>query len=374
VLLIGAALLTRSLLSVQNVATGLDRDHLLIVDVDANARGYTGDRLVALTRDLSEQLQRLNGVTAVSFSENGIFSGTESGYNLSVPGFTARVAGDSNASFDNVGPGYVKATGARLLRGRDFLVSDDPGSAPVVMVNETFARFYFGAQDPIGRNIRVGDSTNAQIIGVIGDLKDHELVGEPVRRFYASYTQLPLGEPAALRFIVRTSGDPASLVTPVGKAIVAHDPQLPLRGIDPLSTTMRQSIREERLLTRLAAGFGAMALLLAAIGLYGVMTYAISRRTSEIGLRVALGAQRGAVVGMVLGDAFRLVLIGTAVGVPLALVATKLLKSQLHGIKPADPVSIAISLLVLGASGVFAALLPALRASRVAPIEALREE
>jgi putative ABC transport system permease protein len=374
VLLIGAALLTRSLLSVQHVATGLDRDHLLIVDVDANSRGYTGDRLVALTRDLSERFQRLNGVAAVSFSENGIFSGTESATNLGVPGFTARVAADSEASYDYAGPGYVKATGAQLLRGRDFLASDDAASAPVVMVNETFARFYFAAENPVGRNIRMGDSTNAQIIGVVADLKDHDLVAAPVRRFYGSYIQHPFGDAGTLRFIVRASGDPASLVTPVRKAIVAHDPQLPIRGIDPLAITMRQSIREERLLTRLAAGFGTVALLLAAIGLYGVMTYAITRRTSEIGLRAALGAQRGTVVQMVLGDALRLVLVGTAIGVPLALVATKLLKTQLHGIKPADPVSIAISLLVLGASGVFAALLPALRASRVAPIEALREE
>jgi predicted permease len=374
VLLIGAALLVRSLDHVQGRDTGLDRDHLLIVDVDATSRGYRAERLAGVARDLGARLSRLPGVTAVSFSENGIFSGTESASNLGIPGFTARAALDSIAAYDQIGPEYVRATGARLLGGRDFTFTDTDRSAGVVLVNDAFARFYFGSASPVGRNIRVSDSTFVQVVGVVADIRDHELIAAPARRYYVPYLQHPFGDPGGLRFIVRTGGDPAALQVPVRKTIVDFDPQLPIDGVDPLARLMRDSIREERLLARLAAGFGALALVLAAIGLYGVMTYAVARRTGEIGLRVALGAQRPVVVGMVVGDALRLVAVGVAAGVPLTCAATRFLRTQLHGIGPADPAAISVALLVLLSSAVAAAFLPALKASRVAPAVALREE
>jgi ABC-type antimicrobial peptide transport system permease subunit len=180
--------------------------------------------------------------------------------------------------------------------------------------------------------------------------------------------------PANLRLEIRASGNPADLTIAVRREALAVDPELMIDRMDALSFLMRQSIREQRLLARLATGFGVMALLLAAIGLYGVMTYAIARRTGEIGLRVALGAQRSSVVGMVLSDALRLVLLGIVVGVPLAFGAARLLGNELHGVEATDPASIVIALLVLAGSGVVAALVPALRASRVAPLVALRQE
>jgi len=269
----------------------------------------------------------------------------------------------------------VRATGARLLQGRDLLESDVAGALPVVLVNESFARFYFGhAEQAVGTTIRVGDSTTAQIVGVIADIKDHDLTGEVERRYYTAFQQHITGEPGETRFIVRTTGDPASVSAAVRRTLLASDAQLPISGIAPLTELMRSSIRSERLLARLATGFGVLALLLAAIGLYGVMTYAITRRTSEIGLRVALGARRGAVVGMVLGDALRLVVVGIVVGIPLALGAMQLIRTQLHNVEAADPTALIVAVVVLGASGVAAALLPSLRASRVAPLVALRED
>jgi predicted permease len=375
VLLVGAALLVRSLRGVESAPTGLDRDHLLIVDVDASAGGNTGERLYPYARELRDRVQAVPGVVAVSYSENGIFSGTESASNIGVPNFTARQPEDSVTRYDAVGPNYARAAGARILNGRDILESDIAGGLSVILVNETFARFYFGSVDrAAGATIRIGDSTNALIAGVIGDTKDHELTTEVERRYYYAYQQHPFEEPGQLRLIIRASGDPALLVTPVRRALRAYDAQLPIDAIDPLSVLMRASVRQERLLARLASGFGMVALLLAAIGLYGVLTYAIGRRTSEIGLRVALGARRGTVIGMVLGDALRLVIVGVLLGIPLALGVMQLIRTQLHDVKPTDPIALIVAVGVLGASALAAALIPSLRASRVAPLVALRED
>ena len=374
VLLVGAALLVRSLQRVQDAEVGLDRDHLLIVGVDAAARGYRGDRLSALSLELTERLTRIPGVAAVSFSENGIFSGTESMTTLAVPGFTMRSPDDSMAYYDQAGPGYVHAIGGRLLEGRDLTAQDVRGAPRVMLVNETFARFYFGGESAIGRTVTIDDTIAFQIVGVLADTRDHDLTAAPVRRVYLSYLQRATEEPGTLNYEVRTAGDPAAVIAQVRREVRAQDASLSIYDIHPLTELMRQSIREQRMLARLAAGFGALALLLAAVGLYGVMTYAINRRTSEIGLRVALGAQRADVIAMVLRDALRLVAAGALVGVPLALAAARLLRSQLHGVGTTDPIAIGLALAVLAGSAVAAAWLPALRASRLDPLVALRAE
>jgi ABC-type antimicrobial peptide transport system permease subunit len=183
-----------------------------------------------------------------------------------------------------------------------------------------------------------------------------------------------LGWPGSLRFEVRASGDPAALVQSVRKVIVGFDSELPIDGIDPLRTLMRQSILQQRLVAQLATSFGILALLLAGIGLYGVMTYAVTRRTAEIGLRVALGAQQAAVVRMVVFEALRLVALGVIVGLPLALLGVRLMVTQLHGIAAVDLPSIAAAVLVLTTSAVVAVLIPATRAANVSPIAALRSE
>jgi predicted permease len=375
VLLVGAALLVQSLRGIENTHTGLDRDHLVIVDVDGSSRGHAGERVFSFAREMTDVLARVPGVRAVSYSENGIFSGTESASNVGVPNFTANEAADSIARYDAVGAGYVSATGARLLQGRDFTLSDAAGSNTVILVNESFARFYFGQPErAVGTTIRVGDSTMAQIVGVIGDVKDHDLTGVVHRRYYTAFQQSPYETPSYNRFIVRTAGDASAAEGALRRAVVAYDPQLPIVGVDALSELMRSSVRSERLLARLATGFGILALFLAAIGLYGVMTYAIGRRTGEIGLRVALGARKSALIRMVLGEALRLVLVGVIVGIPLALGAMQLIRSQLHDVEPTDPTAIVSAVAVLALSATVAALLPSLRASRVAPLVALRED
>jgi predicted permease len=374
VLLVGAGLLVRSLQNVQRADTGVDRDRLLVVDLDVIAGGYAGDRLIALTTSLAERLRALPGVAAISYSENGLFLGTEAARAVGIPGFEARERSDTVAYNDQVGPGFAGAIGARLLRGRDFTDQDRLGAPRVILVNESFSRFYFGDESPVGMAIRVSDSTWAEVVGVIADVKDRSLTDPSRRRLYAATLQRPFGDAGALRYLIRTTGDPGALIPAVRQAVTAHDPDLPIADVTPLARLMRQSIREERLMARLASVFGGVALLLAGIGLYGVISYAVTRRANEIGLRVALGAQRGSVIRMVLRDAMLLVGIGIGFGVPLTLAASRVIRSQLHGVEATDPVTFGAALLVLAAGAVVAALLPAVRASRVEPVVALRSD
>ncbi len=377
VLLMGATMLVRSLRNLQATDVGVDRDHLVIVDVDVTSRDYHGAQLASLVRTMSTRLGAIHGVRAVTYSENGIFSGTDNGTSLQIPGFVARTPEDTTINYDEVGAGFASAVGARIVAGRDLATTDEDRPTRVAVVNQTLANFYFPGQSAIGKYLRFGDSVAVEIVGVMTDTRDHEVSAKPERRAYFPFVHAAdsiFGEPGSLRFIVRTEGDPSALVQTIRQTVVAVDPQLPIDGVDPLVSLLRTTMSEERLVARLATGFGVLALLLAAIGLYGVMTYAITRRTGEIGLRVALGAQRGDVLRMVFGESLRLVGVGVVIGLPLAIAVTRLLRNQLHEVSPADPISIAVAIGVLAISAIVAVALPALRASRVSPIVALRSE
>ena len=368
-LLAGAALLVRSLRSLEDRPTGLDREHLLIVDLDVGSRGYTPARRNQVVEELASRLAQIPGVVAASYSENGVFSGTESETYLSVPGYVARSSNDTSVRYDQVGPHYAQAIGAKLLQGRDLTAQDDEH---VAFVNESFARKFFSDGSAVGRWF-TKDTTPMRIVGVIGDVVDHDLRDESRARFYESYLH-PDGSPAGARFELRTRGEPARIAPEVRRIVASVDAQLPIDDISPLTVLMRNSVREERLLAKIASGFGLAALLLAALGLYGVMTYAVTRRTGEIGLRVALGAQRSGVVSLVVRDALLVVVVGFAIGLPVALAGLRYLGSQLYGVGSTDPLSLGAALGVLLVSALLAVLLPALRASRVSPIVALRDE
>ena len=378
VLLMGATMLVRSLRNLQTVDVGLDRDHLVIVDVDINSRGYEGQQLTSLVRTMRDRIGALPGVAAVTWSENGIFSGTESGTSVQIPGFNVKSPDDTLIAYDQVGAGYARTVGAHLTAGRDLGPEDEDRLPRTAIVNQSLASFYFPGKQAVGQYLRFNDTVAVQIVGVVADTRDHELAAKPERRAYFPYVHARdtanLGAPGSLRVIVRTAGDPTTMVQTIRRTVASIDPQLPIDGVDPLVSRMRETISEERLVAQLASAFGTLALLLAAIGLYGVMTYAITRRTGEIGLRVALGAQRADVVRMVLFEALKLVGVGLVTGLPLALLSTRLLKTQLHDVATTDPLSIALAVGVLTTSAVLAVLLPAMRASRVSPIVALRYE
>ena len=379
VLLVGAGMLGHSLRNLEEQDVGVDRDHLVILDVDVTTPGYRNARLASLAHALRDRIASVPGVSAVTYSENGLFSGTDNGTTIEIPGFVAHEVGDTLVGYDNVGPGYAHVVGARIIEGRDILPIDEGGPARVALVNQSFAKFYFPGRPAIGKFIHVNDSIAVRIVGVIGDIRDQDMSGEIERRMYTPFAHtdtLPgqIFQPGTMRLEIKAAGDPLSIVQPVRRAVLDVDPRLAIDGIDPLVTLMSESIVQQRILTQLAAGYGVLALLLAAIGLYGVMTYAISRRTSEIGLRVALGADRGRIARMVIRDALHLVATGLVIGIPLALATTRTLEAQLHGVSAGDPYAFGLAIVVLTAAAMLAALLPALRAANVSPIVALRAD
>jgi predicted permease len=370
-LLVATSLLARSVHRLEASDTGLARRELLIASVDAARTGYQGDTLAALLRELLARARAVPGVAAASFSENGLFAGTESSTTLQVDGFTPNIATDTLVNYDRVGPDYFHAIGARLLRGRDVQASDDERAPKIAVVNETMARFYFPDGDAIGRYVHV-DGLAYRIVGVAADVQDHGLRDEPVRRLYLPAFQVP-EQFSGFSLELRTR-DPAALVTATQRMVRETNAALVAYQVAPLDELMRDSIRQDLLVARMVSAFGVLALALAALGLYGVMTYTAMRRTSEFGLRLALGAQAGDVGRMVLGDALRLVAGGAVVGLPLAIAATRLLRSQLFEVAPFDPLSIAVALGVLLLVALLAGWLPARRATRVAPLAALRTE
>jgi predicted permease len=381
VLLAGAWMTTRSVRAALSTNLGFDRDHLIAVDIDVVRRRLSVERVGAYAEAVRERVASVPGVAAVSYSENGLFTGTEWTSTIQVAGFTPRDDEDLRAANDYVGPGYARAIGARLVAGRDIEPHDRALPMPVAMVNEAFARFYFPNRNPIGQVIRMDDdlSTAIQIVGVIADLRSRSVdapQGRYARRMYFLFVRQsePTNVPGHLRVFVRAKGEPAALVKSVRGAVAAIDPAVSIDEIQPLVNRVRSSIREERLVARIATALGALALVLAAIGLYGVTSYSIARRTSEIGIRVALGARTTDVARLVFGGALVPVLIGAVVGVPLAMAAMKLLRSHLPNIVPTDPLSVVGAIAVLVATSVIASAAPARRALRIDPVTALRDE
>jgi putative ABC transport system permease protein len=376
VLLMGAGLLVSSLRQLETVAVGMDRDHILMITVSSGERGYSAASINQITANLQRRFAQLPGVVAASYSSNGVFSGSESRTNVAVPNWVGKNDDDSAAYTDQIGPQYVAALGGRLISGRDMAPQDvRPGALHVMLVNQSFSRFYFGDKPALGQIVRLDDTIPTTVVGVVADVRDHALDAAPERRFYTPYSadaSVPVGG-FELNFEIRTSGDPALLVVPAQHAVTAEDPALHFDDVLPLKVSMSRSVAEQRMLARVASGFGMLALFLSAIGLYGVMTYAVTRRTGELGLRIALGAEPRRLIAMVVGDAFRLVLAGIVIGAPLAFFASRLLRSQMQQAR-ADWRAVVGALAVLTVSALIAALIPALRAAKVPPLAALHHQ
>jgi predicted permease len=369
-LLISTGLLVRSMRRILTTDLGLSRDRLVLMNVRASRGGYSGARAGVLLRELMDRVGAVPGVVAVSYSWNGIFSGGRSQDRVTIPGFVPPADSETHVSEDYVGPGYFHALGARVVRGRDLDARDDAAGAKVVVINETAARQYFPGQDPLGRTIVQG-GVPFTIVGVVRDIEEQDVRGKATRWVYYSMHQREV--PGHFFLEVRVAGDPSRLVSSLRTTLLAVDPHVPF-SIHPLNDLVRATVAQNVLVTQVTAVFGMLALLLAALGLYGVTTYATSRRTAELGLRLALGAHPGWLLRMVIREGAALAGLGVLVGVPAGLAASRLLRTQLFGVGPFDLPSLAAAVVVLLVTALVAAYLPARRAAATDPLVALRAE
>jgi predicted permease len=378
VLMVLAGLFIRTLRNLEGVDVGYSRGGLMLAEIDSTAGGYQDAQVNQLTRNIIERLEQIPGVQSASVSENGLFSGTYSGNDVQVEGFTATKLADLLNSSDRVGPNYFQVVGTPVLAGRGIGPEDTETSPKVAVINEKMAHFYFSKTNPIGRHIFNGDGKDRvalTIVGVVRDVKQQNLRGATPRRFYTAYLQHRDADPIdAINFEIRTRPGAGNITEAVRRTIKAVNPGLPILSINSADDLIGDELTQERMIAKLSGFFGALALTLAAIGLYGVMSYITARRTTEIGIRFALGAPRSNVMGMVLKDTLRLVAAGLAIGMIASAFVAKLFASGLFGLSAFDPVTSISAACVITIAAAIAAYLPAWRASRVDPMVALRHE
>jgi len=375
-LLIGAGLLVRTLDNLQRVDVGFPKEKLLMVRVDVATAGYAEPRRQAIFERLHERVLATPGVQSASYSPHGLFLGGDSGDDVEVEGYTPRGDDDRGSRYAHVGPGYFSTLGIPVKLGRPISERDRATSPKICAINEAFAKKFFAGRDPIGRHVTqvFGNQRNTfEIVGVVANSRRGDLRGEIEHRYYVPVAQ-PIDVPETATFAVRTVGDPAAAIPALRRAILAEDPNLPITAARPVTELIEERTVQDRLLARLSLAFGAVALLLAAIGLYGVLSFGVARRTSEIGIRKALGAREGTVILMILRETSWPLVGGVAVGAPLAFVSLRWIESRLFGLSPSDPAAFGAAALLLGLVGLAAAWIPARRASRVDPLVAIRHE
>ncbi len=372
-----AGLFLRTIWNLQAVGLGYPKERLLLTTVDGVQAGYKGPQLSNLWRDLNARLQALPGVQAVSYSMNGLFSGSEADDEIAVEGFAPQNEDEKTSRFDMVGPGYFSTLGVPLLRGREFALPDGPSAPHVAVINEAFARQFFAGRNPIGRHIiqDPGNQKNVmEVVGVAKNVRDHALRGEVPPRFYVPGDQGIGGPNEWATFEIRTAGDPKYMLDAVRKTIISADAKLYPTKEHVLVESLESSMSQPRMIARLCAVFGSVGLLLAAGGLYGVLSYGIARRTNEIGIRMALGAAPGRVIGMVLRETGMMLGIGAVLGIVLTIACARLIAGRLYGLSTLDPLTILSAVGLFAIVAAIAAFVPAARAARVNPIAALRHE
>jgi predicted permease len=376
--LFAAGLLVRSLQKIMTQDFGYDRERLVVARLDPTAGGYDKDKMKLLAQQLNTRLAGAPGVLAVTYSENGLFSGTESDDAIIVPGFNAAKIEDRVSAEDYVGADYFGIVGIPILEGRGIEAQDTATSTRVAVVNQAFVKHFFRGEDPIGRQFRIDDQNWLDkpftIIGISHNAKDHGsgLREEVKPRFYEAFQQTP--EPSQVALEVEVKGPADAAIANIKSQIQSVDPHLPISFIRALDSLVKASAADQIALAKLSAFFAGLALLLACIGLYGIMSYSVAARTREIGVRMALGARRLDVLQLVLREGMILVGLGLAVGVPLSLGSSRLLSSMLYGLKSTDPVSLVGVMAILALVAMVAGYIPARRATKVDPMIALRYE
>ena len=370
VLLVGAGLLVRTIRNLNTADLGMRTTGLLVFGVTPPA-SVTGDAAFKeFYESLSAKLRTLGGVEAVTFMSNRIGSGWSNNDTAKVDGQPALKGQSAPVRWNSVGSQYFHVLGVPMLLGRDFSDADDAAAPPVVIVNETFAKRYLAGQNPLGHRVAL-DKRDFTIVGVAADSRYTSVRETPIPMAYYPYRQL---RPEPLHVEVRTTGEPMALVPAIQRVVQTYGPDIPL--VKPMTQERQfgETFSNERLFSGLATFFGLMAALLVATGLYGTLTYRISRRTSEIGVRIALGAGRGQVLWMIVRESLIVAVVGIAMGVPLAIMGSRWLASTLFGLTPGDPLSFGIALAAVTLVTIGASLAPARRAATLDPMRALRSE
>jgi predicted permease len=388
-LLIGAGLFLRSLKNLSNRGTGFPAERLVGFNIDPSLNGYTPQQLNGFYQQLTDSLGAIPGVKSVAVASMRIMENNEWDSGLTAEGYSPTKADDHPQAYMNqIGPGYFATLGVPIVAGRDFRLTDnhvikradatdDFDTTPTtVIINEKFAQRFFAGHNPVGMHLGFGTDpgthTDMEIIGVVKDIKYTNLRDEIPIQAYVPYMNSPyLG---GMTIYVRTAGEANQLMSSVRARMRELDANVPIYKMRTMEEQISNSLATERMIASLSTVFGFVATVLAIIGLYGVMSYSVAQRTREIGIRMALGAEQGKVIGMVMREVVTLIAIGIGVGVPAALVLTRVVKSQLYGLEAHDPWTLGLATGLLAMVACAAGYLPALRASRVDPMKALRYE
>lgn len=370
-LLAGAALFLRTVYNLAQVDLGFSPERLLIMRVDPSLNGYDADRIEQFYRGLLPRLGALPGVESTSVTDIVLLSGSQNNWPFSAPG-----AQPKYAKFARVGPAYFATLGIPLLAGREIGTADHSRAPRVAVVNETAARTLFGSGPALGQRLTMQSNPPAdfEIVGMVKDSRYNSKRDAMPPTVYLPFTQTTLGRLGAMNVIVRSAGPPASLGGLVRTAMSEVDRNVPIIEMKTQIDHIDEALATERTFLRLLLAFGAIALLLASIGLHGVTAYAVARRTREIGVRVALGAKQLDVLWLILAQVIGITVAGLAIGIPATLAMTRFVRASLYGVEPADPLSLAIAVSVMVVVAVTAGFFPARRAARLDPLAALRTE
>jgi predicted permease len=379
-LLVGAGLFLRTLNNLQDQDYGFERSNLLLVDFNPALAGYTPERMPGLFQTMIDRLEALPGVRSAAISETPPISSGNWMSAVTYPTYTVGPKEDMSSILNRVSGHYFETNGVAIVSGRAITPADSATSAKVAVINETLAKRYFAKGNPLGQILHAHIDTLAgdwRIVGVardtrFGDPRDTR----PFPMVYFPLTQMTAEDRTASVIEVRTTGDPANSIADLRSAIAAIDPNLPILHVQTIHEQINRMMTQDQLISSLTAIFSALALLLSAIGLYGVISYSVIRRQNEIGIRLALGARTQSVLWMVLRESLLLLAIGVALGLPLTFACTRVaasfLQTQLFGIHATDPTTIAAAVGIVSAMTLIAAWIPALRATRIDPMQALR--
>ena len=375
-LLIGAGLFIRSLRNLKDLDPGFSTGNLLEFAVDPTMNGYKPERSLDFYRQLQEQLDAIPGAESSAFAVVPILTGDEWDNSIAVEGLAFKATDIPDPHMQFMSPDYFKTMNIPILAGRDFRMSDGRSAPKVCIVNEKFAKRYFKDGNAVGRHIGMGGGPGTkldiEIVGVVRDTKYESMRDEVPIEVYEPYHQVPFV--VGMMAYLRTSRPPEQAFSSILKVVNGLDPNIPVSYMKTLEQQQQESLITERLVATLSSGFGILATLLAAIGLYGVMAYMVAQRTREIGIRMALGAASGNVLWLVMKEVLQLVGIGVAIGLPSAWALTRLAKSQLYGIQPNDALTIALATAGIVLVAILSGYLPARRATLVDPMRALRWE